>query len=74
MIGRKVPQVILKTRVRDESIGGPNPFRWQDLDTAEIFRGRRVVVFVDATAHRETHIGPLCVRRRRIVHGQTGDE
>lgn len=45
MLGRKVPQVILKTRVRDESIGGPNPFRWQDLDTAAIFRARRVVVF-----------------------------
>ncbi len=31
MLGRTIPDVTLKTRVRDESIGGPNPFRWQDL-------------------------------------------
>jgi peroxiredoxin len=41
----KVPNVVFKTRVRDESIGGPNPFRWQDRTTAEIFGGKRVVVF-----------------------------
>ena len=34
-----------KTRVRDESVGGPNPFRWQDLTSDEIFKGRKVVVF-----------------------------
>ena len=27
MEGRKVPSVVFKTRVRDESVGGPNPFR-----------------------------------------------
>src|SRR5687767_6601 len=26
MINRPVPDVTLKTRVRDESVGGPNPF------------------------------------------------
>lgn len=26
-----VPDVTFKTRVRDESIGGDNPFKWQDL-------------------------------------------
>jgi peroxiredoxin len=31
--------------VRDESVGGPNPFRWQDVHTSDIFEGRRVVVF-----------------------------
>ena len=45
MIGRKVPDVTLKTRVRDESLGGPNPFRWQDLPVREAFAGKRVVVF-----------------------------
>ncbi len=30
MIGRAIPDVTLKTRVRDESVDGPNPFRWQD--------------------------------------------
>jgi len=40
-----VPDVIFKTRVRDESIGGDNPFRWQDVSTDDIFKGKRVVVF-----------------------------
>jgi peroxiredoxin len=40
-----VPQVTFKTRVRDESVGGPNPFRWQDLTSKEIFAGKRVVIF-----------------------------
>ena len=41
----KVPDVVFKTRVRDESVEGPNPFRWQDLTTQEIFGGKRIVVF-----------------------------
>ena len=41
----KVPQVIFKTRVRDESVEGPNPYRWQDVATDEIFKDKKVVVF-----------------------------
>jgi len=41
----QVPQVTFKTRVRDESIGGDNPFRWQDVTTDDIFKGKRVVLF-----------------------------
>ncbi|NJK99388.1 MAG: peroxiredoxin [Spirulinaceae cyanobacterium SM2_1_0] len=41
----KVPDVVFKTRVRDESVGGSNPFRWQDLTTQDIFGGKKVVVF-----------------------------
>mgnify|MGYP001827092984 FL=1 len=41
----KVPQVTFKTRVRDESVEGPNPFRWQDVTTDEIFAGKKIVVF-----------------------------
>jgi peroxiredoxin len=40
-----VPVVTFKKRVRDESIGGDNPFKWQDFTTKEIFLGQRVVVF-----------------------------
>ncbi|MEA5552535.1 peroxiredoxin [Anabaena cylindrica UHCC 0172] len=40
-----VPNVVFKTRVRDESVGGPNPFRWQERTTQELFAGKRVVVF-----------------------------
>lgn len=41
----RVPEVTFKTRVRDESVGGPNPYRWQDLTTSDIFAGKKVVVF-----------------------------
>ena len=43
--GNNIPQVTFKTRVRDESVGGENPFRWQDLTTDDIFKGKNVVVF-----------------------------
>jgi thioredoxin-dependent peroxiredoxin len=45
MLGRTVPDVTLKTRVRDDSVGGDNPFRWQDVQTGELFKGKRVVLF-----------------------------
>jgi peroxiredoxin len=41
----RVPSVVFKTRVRDESVPGPNPYRWQDLTTEDIFGGKKVVVF-----------------------------
>ena len=40
-----VPQVTFKTRVRDESISGENPYRWQDVTSDELFKGKNVVVF-----------------------------
>jgi len=45
MIDRTIPDVTLKTRVRDESLGGPNPFKWQDLAVRDAFKGKKVVVF-----------------------------
>jgi len=39
-----VPSIVFKTRVRDESIGGSNPFRWQDVTTEDIFKGKKVVI------------------------------
>lgn len=41
----KVPNVTFKTRVRDESIGGDNPYKWQDLTSEEIFNNKKVVLF-----------------------------
>lgn len=43
--GAKLPSVTFQTRVRDESIGGPNPFRWQEMTTEDYFAGKRVVLF-----------------------------
>lgn len=42
---QQAPQVTFKTRVRDESIGGDNPFRWQDISTDDIFNNKKVVLF-----------------------------
>lgn len=40
-----VPTVTFKTRVRNDALGGPNPFEWKDLSTDELFKGKKVVVF-----------------------------
>lgn len=45
MLCRRVPEVVFKTRVRDETVGGDNPYRWQDVHTNEVFRDKRVVLF-----------------------------
>jgi thioredoxin-dependent peroxiredoxin len=41
----QVPSVTFKTRVRNEALGGPNPFEWKDLTSDEIFKGKKVVLF-----------------------------
>jgi thioredoxin-dependent peroxiredoxin len=43
--GAKLPDVTFHTRVRDEAVGGDNPFRWEDKTTADYFAGKRVVLF-----------------------------
>jgi len=42
---KKVPEVVFKTRVRDESVEGPNPFRWEDKSSSDIFNNKKVIVF-----------------------------
>ena len=41
----RVPSVVFKTRIRDESVGGENPYRWQDVTTDEVFSGKKIVLF-----------------------------
>ena len=41
----RVPNVTFKTRVRDTSVEGPNPFRWQDVTTKDVFAGKKIVIF-----------------------------
>jgi peroxiredoxin len=43
--GDTVPNVVFKARVRDEKIGGPNPFTWKDVSSADLFKGKRAVIF-----------------------------
>lgn len=44
-MSQTVPQVIFKTRVRNDALEGPNPFEWKDVSTDDLFKGKRVVVF-----------------------------
>jgi peroxiredoxin len=44
-VGRRLPYINFKTRVRDDSIEGPNPYRWQEMNTADYFAGKRVILF-----------------------------
>lgn len=41
----RVPQTTFKTRVRNESLGGPNPYEWKDITSDALFKGRKVVLF-----------------------------
>mmetsp|Transcript_18784 Transcript_18784/g.31460 ORF Transcript_18784/g.31460 Transcript_18784/m.31460 type:complete len:233 (+) Transcript_18784:77-775(+) len=43
--GDAVPSVTFKARVRDEKIGGDNPFDWKDVTSEDLFKGKRAVVF-----------------------------
>ena len=45
MIGTMVPHVHFPVRVRDDSIGGDNPYRWATMSSTDIFENRKVVVF-----------------------------
>jgi thioredoxin-dependent peroxiredoxin len=43
-MSNRVPEITFKTRVRDESVAGENPFRWEDKSSADIFGGKSVIV------------------------------
>ncbi len=39
-----IPDVTFKTRVRDESVEGENPFVWKDVTSSDIFKDKRVII------------------------------
>jgi len=43
--GDLVPSVTFKCRVRDPKDTSPNPFKWKDVTSADLFKGKRCVVF-----------------------------
>lgn len=43
--GDRVPSVTFKARVRDETLPGPNPFKWKDVGSSDLFAGKRCVLF-----------------------------
>ena len=40
-----LPKVNFKVRVRDESIGGDNPFKWLTKSTDDFFKNKKVILF-----------------------------
>lgn len=40
-----IPDATFHTRVRNPAIGGPNPFEWKTVTSAEVFGGRNIVLF-----------------------------
>jgi peroxiredoxin len=67
VIDRQIPDVTLKTRVRDETIGGDNPFRWQDLSIRDEFAGKKVVVFSLPGAFTPTCSNEQCPNFERLA-------
>ena len=45
LVPARVPDVTFHTRVRNEALGGDNPFEWKDVTTRAVFGGKRIVFF-----------------------------
>lgn len=43
--GDKVPYTLFQVRVRNDELGGDNPFEWQTFTSDDYFAGKRVLVF-----------------------------
>lgn len=41
----RVPDALFRTRVRNPALPGDNPFEWRDVTSAEVFGGKRIVLF-----------------------------
>ena len=42
---KKIPNVNFNVRVRDESISGDNPFKWEIKSTKDLFKDKKVILF-----------------------------
>ena len=42
---KNVPNVIFQTRVRDDSLGVDNPFKWEEKTSSDYFSNKRVILF-----------------------------
>ncbi len=60
MVSHIVPDATFHTRVRNDAVGGPNPFEWREVSTRDLFAKKRVVLFAVPGAFTpacsETHL------------------
>lgn len=45
MTPQRIPDATFHTRVRNDALGGPNPFEWKSVTSDDLFAGQRVVLF-----------------------------
>ena len=45
MTPQTVPDVVFSVRVRNDALDRPNPYEWKQLTSADIFAGKKVVLF-----------------------------
>ena len=45
MINQVIPEVIFKTRVRDENSDEENPYKWENKTTSDFFEGKKNILF-----------------------------
>ena len=45
MINQIIPEVIFKTRVRDENSDEENPYKWENKTTSDYFEGKKNILF-----------------------------
>ena len=60
MTPNSLPNVTFHIRVRNEALGGANPFEWKDVSSKDIFAGKRIMFFAlpgfFSTACSERHL------------------
>jgi peroxiredoxin len=66
MIDRTIPNVTLKTRVRDDTVDGPNPFAWQDFKVHDEFAGKKIAIFSLPGAFTPTCSNEQCPNYERL--------
>ena len=52
--GSKVPKMVFRTRVRDPKMKGENKFRWKNLKSETVFKGKRVAILALPGAYTPT--------------------
>ena len=52
--GSQVPKVVFRTRVRDPKIKGENKFKWKNLSTDAVFKGKKIAIVALPGAYTPT--------------------